>query len=106
MSEATAITWSGKSEAMFEIMLGEVPEAMRGVFRGKLSAVIAQKAQGGPALEDHVKAVVTEIVPDPFKTAILKKFKELGDFDIKVIDEIIFLLPNLMEFLFLHSKDG
>ncbi len=89
MSEATAITWSGKSEAMFEIMLGEVPEAMRGVFRGKLSAVISQKAQGGPATEDHVTAVVTEIVPEPFKSSILKKFKELGDFDIKVIDEII-----------------
>ena len=89
MSEATAITWSGKSEAMFEIMLGEVPEAMRGMFRGKLSAVIAQKTQGGPALEDHVTAVVTEIVPEPFKSNILKKFRELGDFDIKVIDQII-----------------
>lgn len=89
MSEATATTWSGKSEAMFEIMLGEVPEAMRGIFRGKLSAVIAQKAQGAAATEDHVTAVVTEIVPEPFKSAILKKFKELGDFDIKVIDQII-----------------
>ena len=89
MSEATAITWSGKSEAMFEIMLSEVPEAMRGMFRGKLSAVIAQKTQGGPALEDHVTAVVTEIVPEPFKSNILKKFRELGDFDIKVIDQII-----------------
>jgi NADH-quinone oxidoreductase subunit E len=89
MSEATDITWSGKSEAMFEIMLGEVPEAMREIFRGKLSAVIAQKAQGGPVAEDHVTAVVTEIVPEPFKSAILKKFKELGDFDIKIIDEII-----------------
>ncbi len=89
MSEATAITWSGKSEAMFEIMLGEVPEAMRDVFRGKLSAVVAQKAQGGDATEDHVSAVVMEIVPEPYKSAILKKFKELGDFDIKVIDQII-----------------
>ncbi|MCX5901807.1 MAG: NAD(P)H-dependent oxidoreductase subunit E [Proteobacteria bacterium] len=89
MSEATAITWSGKSEAMFEIMLGEVPEAMRGMFRGKLSAVIVQKTQGGPALEDHVTAVVTEIVPEPFKSNILKKFRELGDFDIKIIDQII-----------------
>ena len=89
MSEATAITWSGKSEAMFEIMLGEVPEAMRDMFRGKLSAVIAQKAQGGPASEEHVTAVVMEIVPEPFKGNILKKFKEQGDFDIKVIDTII-----------------
>ena len=89
MSEATAITWSGKSEAMFEIMLGEVPEAMRDMFRGKLSAVIAQKAQGGAATENHVTAVVMEIVPEPFKSTILKKFKEQGDFDIKVIDTII-----------------
>jgi NADH:ubiquinone oxidoreductase subunit E len=74
---------------MFEIMLGEVPEAMRDVFRGKLTAVLAQKAQGGPATEDHVSSIVMEIVPEPFKSAILKKFKELGDFDIKVIDQII-----------------
>jgi len=74
---------------MFEIMLGEVPEAMRGVFRGKLLDVISQKTQGGPALEEHVTAVVNEIVPEPFKSNILKKFKGVGDFDIKVIDKII-----------------
>lgn len=89
MSDATSVNWTGKSEAMFEIMLGEVPEAMRGVFRQKLMGVITQKAQGGDTVEAHVTAVVNEIVPEPFKTAILKKFKELGDFDIKVIDEII-----------------
>ena len=87
--EGPKINWSGKSEMMFEIMLGEVPEAMRGVFRGKLSAVIMEKCKGGPATEDHVTEVVNEIVPDPFKTNILKKFKEIGDFDINIIDEII-----------------
>ncbi len=87
--EGPKINWSGKSESMFEIMLGEVPEAMRGVFRGKLSAVIIEKCKGGPATEDHVTEVVNEIVPDPFKTNILKKFKEIGDFDINIIDVII-----------------
>jgi len=89
MSDAISINWTGKSEAMFEIMLGEVPEAMRSVFRQKLMGVIAQKAQGGDASEAHVTAVVNEIVPEPFKTNILKKFKERGDLDLKVLDAII-----------------
>ncbi len=87
--ETPKIEWSGKSEVMFEIMLGEVPEAMRGVFRGKLSGVILEKCKGTPATEDHVTEVVNQIVPDPFKSNILKKFKEIGDFDINIIDEII-----------------
>lgn len=87
--EGPKINWTGKSEAMFEIMLGEVPEAMRGVFRGKLSGVILEKCKGGPATEDHVTEVVHQIVPDPYKSNILKKFKEVGDFDINIIDEII-----------------
>jgi NADH-quinone oxidoreductase subunit E len=89
MAEGSSVKWSGKSEAMFEIMLGEVPEAMRGVFREKLLGVISQKAQGGDATEAHVTAVVNEIVPEPFKSTILKKFKEVGDFDIKIVDAII-----------------
>ena len=87
--DSPSVTWSGKSEAMFEIMLGEVPEAMREVFRGKLLGVITEKAQGGPATEEHVTAVVNEIVPEPFKSSILDKFKQVGDFDIKVVDAII-----------------
>ncbi|MEI6126102.1 MAG: NAD(P)H-dependent oxidoreductase subunit E [Pseudomonadota bacterium] len=89
MSDATAVSWTGKSEVMFEIMLGEVPEAMRGVFRQKLMGVITQKSQGGAATEVQVTEVVNELVPEPFKSTILKKFKELGDFDIKIIDGII-----------------
>jgi len=89
MTEAASVKWTGKSESMFEIMLGEVPEAMRSVFRQKLTAVMAQKAGGGDATEAHVTAVVNEIVPEPFKSTVLKKFKELGDFDIKIIDVII-----------------
>ncbi|MCX8044029.1 MAG: NAD(P)H-dependent oxidoreductase subunit E [Desulfobacterota bacterium] len=74
---------------MFETMLGEVPEAMRPVFRQKLMSVIMQKANSGDVTDAHVNAVVQEIVPEPFKSTILKKFKELGDFDINIIDEII-----------------
>ena len=84
-----ALPWTGKSEAMFEVMLNEVPEAMRGIFRERLTAVIAQQSAGGDILEDHVTAVVNEIVPEPFKSTILAKFKEVGDFDPKIIDEVI-----------------
>lgn len=87
--DGPALEWTGKSEIMFELMLGEVPEAMRGVFRGKLGAVIAQKTQGAPVTEDHVSAVVNEIVPEPFKSNILKKFKTLGDFDPAIIGTIV-----------------
>jgi NADH-quinone oxidoreductase subunit E len=74
---------------MFELMLGEVPEGMREIFRGKLSAVIAEKTTGSPVTEEHVDAVVNEIVPEPFKSNILKKFKTLGDFDPAIIDGIV-----------------
>jgi len=87
--QRAAVQWTGKSEAMFEIMLGEVPEAMRSVFRGKLLAVIAEKSKGGAVTDEHVNAVVLEIVPEPFKTTILKKFREVGDFDIKKVDAIV-----------------
>ncbi len=81
--------WTGKSQTMFKIMLNEVPEAMREVFREKLLGVICQKAQGNPFSEDHVISVVHEIVPEPFKSSILKKFNELGDFDPEIIDKTI-----------------
>ncbi len=87
--QGPALDWTDKSEVMFEIMLGEVPEAMREVFRGKLTGVIVEKTKGSPVAEDDVTAVVNEVVPEPFKSNILKKFKELGDFDISVIDTII-----------------
>ena len=87
--EGPALEWSGKSEIMFELMLGEVPEGMREIFRGKLSAVIAEKTKGAPVTEEHVDAVVNEIVPEPFKSNIIKKFKTLGDFDPAIIDEIV-----------------
>ncbi len=81
--------WQGKSEIMFEIMLNEVPEALRGVFRGKLLEILRQKSKGGSVTESHVTEVVREIVPDPFKTTILKKYTELGDVDLSCIDSIV-----------------
>lgn len=81
--------WQGKSEAMFERMLQEVPEALRGVFRGKLMQVLQQKAKGGPAAESHVTEIVHEMVPEPFKTNILKAFSTMGDIDMNVVEEII-----------------
>jgi NADH:ubiquinone oxidoreductase subunit E len=81
--------WQGKSETMFEQMLQEVPEALRGVFRGKLMEILRQKSKGGAVAETYVTEIVQEIVPEPFKSKILKKFSEMGDFDISVIDTII-----------------
>jgi NADH-quinone oxidoreductase subunit E len=83
------IEWQGKSEAMFERMLQEVPEALRGVFRGKLMQVLQQKARGGPAAESHVTEIVNEMVPEPFKSNILKAFSTMGDIDMNVVEEII-----------------
>ena len=37
--------WEGSSESMFELMIHEVPEALRDVFRGKLMDVLGQKAK-------------------------------------------------------------
>ena len=81
--------WQGKSEVMFELMLNEVPEALRGVFRGKLMEILRQKSKGGSVTETHVTEVVQEIVPEPFKGNILKKYSELGDVDLSCIDSII-----------------
>jgi len=81
--------WQGKSEVMFEMMLNEVPEALRGVFRGKLLEILRQKSKGGSVTESHVTEVVQEIVPEPFKTTILKKYTELGDVDLSCIDSIV-----------------
>ena len=50
------------------MMLNEVPEALRGVFRGKLMEILRQKSKGGSVTETHVTEVVQEIVPDPFKS--------------------------------------
>jgi len=86
---AAAAGWEGKSEMMFERMLQEVPEMMRGVFRGKLMQIANQKAAGGPIKEEHVVSIVREIVPDPFKTTILKAFATMGDVDISKVEDII-----------------
>ena len=81
--------WAGKSQAMFERMLQEVPEALRGIFREKLMQVLKQKAKGGPAAESHVTEIVHEMVPEPFKSNILKAFSTMGDIDMNVVEEII-----------------
>jgi NADH:ubiquinone oxidoreductase subunit E len=81
--------WQGKSERMFEQMLQEVPEALRAVFRGKLMEILRQKCKGGAVIENYVTEIVQEIVPEPFKSKILKKFSEIGEVDISVIDSII-----------------
>ena len=91
---AAAAGWEGKAEMMFERMLQEVPEMMREVFRGKLMQIANQKAAGGPIKEDHVVAIVKEIVPDPFKTNILKAYATMGDVDISKTEDIIARNPG------------
>ena len=39
-----SLEWSGKSANMFDTILGQVPDAMREVFRGKLLEIIIQKS--------------------------------------------------------------
>ena len=74
---------------MVERMLQEVPDMMREVFRGKLMGIANQKAAGGPIAEEHVLAIVKEIVPDPFKTAILKAFATMGGVDLSNLEQLI-----------------
>ncbi len=84
-----AAGWQGEAEVMFERMLQEVPDMMREVFRGKLMGIANEKAQGGPIAEEHVLAIVKEIVPDPFKTKILKAFATMGGVDLSKTEELI-----------------
>jgi NADH:ubiquinone oxidoreductase subunit E len=89
--------WVGKSQAMFERVLQEVPEAMRGIFRGKLMQVLQQKSKGGPFAESHILEIVQEIVPEPFKSNILKAFSTMSDIDMSVIEAIINQNPGGQE---------
>ena len=84
---------------MFERMLKEVPDMMREVFRGKLMQIALQKAAGGAITEDHILSIVKEIVPDPFKTNILKAFATMGDIDVTKVEEIIEKNPGGQETL-------
>lgn len=89
--------WEGSSESMFELMIQEVPEALRDVFRGKLMDVLGQKAKGGPYKEGHVLEIVNEIVPEPFKSNILRGFSTMGGVDSKAVEKIIDAFPGGQE---------
>jgi NADH:ubiquinone oxidoreductase subunit E len=91
--------WEGSSQSMFECMIQEVPEALRDVFRGKLMDVIGQKAKGGPYKEAYVVEVVNEIVPEPFKSNILKAFSTMGGIDVSAVEKIIEDFPGGRESL-------
>jgi len=89
--------WQGKAEVMFERMLKEVPDMMREVFRGKLMQIALQKAAGGAITEDHILSIVKEIVPDPFRTTILKAFATMGGVDMTRVEEAIEKNPGGQE---------
>ena len=96
---AAPANWQGKAEIMFERMLKEVPDMMREVFRGKLMQIALQKAAGGAINEDNIVSIVKEIVPDPFKTAILKAYATMGDIDSTKVEDIIEKNPGGQETL-------
>jgi NADH-quinone oxidoreductase subunit E len=89
--------WTGSSRAMFELMIKEVPESLQEVFRAKLMDVLGQKAKGGPYGESHVTEIVNEIVPEPFKSNILKGFATMGGVDISVVEGIVASIPGGQE---------
>jgi NADH:ubiquinone oxidoreductase subunit E len=105
---AATAGWDADSENMFEIMLQEVPDMMREVFRGKLMGIANQKAAGGPIKEEHIVAIVKEIVPDPFKTNILKAFATMGGVDLTKVEAMIEANPGGEEVLIniLHAVQG
>jgi len=108
VSPAAQGQWEGISQAMFERMLGEVPETLRDVFREKLMDVLKQKAQGGTFKEVQVVEIVNEIVPEPFKSAILKAFSTMGGVDVGAVEKIISTYPGGSETLIsiLHAIQG
>lgn len=91
--------WEGISQTMFERMLQEVPETLRDVFRGKLMDILKQKAKGGPFEEGHVVEIANEIVPEPFKSSILKAFSTMGGVDVGAVEKIIDTFPGGQEIL-------
>jgi hypothetical protein len=88
------VSWEGASEEMFERMIQEVPESLHEVFRGKLMGVVAAKAQGGPATGDIVVEIVNEMVPEPFKSNILKAFATMGGIDLSPVEAILENTPG------------
>ena len=82
-------SWEGAAEAMFERMLEEVPAALRATFRGKLMEVAVAMAGDGPITEDHIRDIVVEKVPDPFKTNILKAYATMGGVDLSRVEQIL-----------------
>lgn len=91
--------WAGNSQGMFERMIQEVPEALRDVFRGKLMDILKQKAKGGAYQESHIVEIVREIVPEPFKSNILKAFATIGGVDVSAVATIIEQFPGGQETL-------
>ncbi len=94
---AAAAGWDGNSEALFERMLQEVPDMMREVFRGKLMGIANDKAQGGPIKEEHIYAIVKEVVPEPFKTNILNAYATMGGVDVSKVETILENTPGGQE---------
>ena len=78
-----------QGEKMFEIVLREVPEIMREVFRDRLVQVVAEKAQGAAVTQEHILETVNEVVPDPLRTKILKAFELIGGVDLARAEKII-----------------
>ena len=91
--------WEGNSQSMFDRMIQEVPEALREIFRGKLMDILKQKAKGGVYQESHIIEIVNEIVPEPFKSNIIKAFSTIGGVDVSAVDKIIDALPGGQETL-------
>ncbi len=91
--------WEGSSQSMFDRMINEVPEALRDIFRGKLMDILKQKAKGGAYQEAHVVEIVNEIVPEPFKSNIIKAFSTIGGVDVSAVGGIIDANPGGQETL-------
>jgi NADH-quinone oxidoreductase subunit E len=86
--------WAGNSKDMFERMIQEVPETLRDVFRVKLMDIMNKKSQGGVYQEKYVVEIVNEIVPEPFKSNILKAFATIGGIDVSAVEKIIEDFPG------------
>ena len=61
--------------------------------------ILRQKAKVGAYKEGHIVEIVNEIVPEPFKSNILKCFSTMGGVDVQEVEKIIDDFPGGQESL-------
>ncbi len=73
-----ALVWKGNSKAMYDKVIGSMPEMLRSMMSGKFKKTIVAKAgDNGTVTEDMVIEAVKETTPGPFIDKTLKDIEPL-----------------------------